>query len=76
MACKTMDASKGFREWPLTEGLPRRFTECLNDIVLEQEEQKCLIITGGIGVPPSILNRWIAGWGRWNYRLAATVFLL
>ena len=76
MACKTMHASKGFREWLLTEELPRGFTECLNDIVLEQEEKKCFIITGGIGVPPSILNRWIAGLGRWNYRLATTVFLL
>lgn len=62
-----MKASNGYREWSSAEKLPDWFAEWLKDIVKEQEDEKGFRkIADELGVKPSILSRWIAGWGPLN----------
>jgi hypothetical protein len=56
-------------EWKSGDQLPGGFSEWLRGVVREQEiEQRKGFsrIAGELGVSPSILSRWLAGWGPMN----------
>lgn len=57
------------RNWGSREKLPKGFAKWLGEIIREQEihgRKGYFRISEELGIPPSILSRWIAGWGPLN----------
>jgi hypothetical protein len=56
-------------KWESRDKLPVGFAEWLKEVISEQETEQRKGYSGiaeDLGVPPSILSRWIAGWGPLN----------
>jgi hypothetical protein len=53
-----------YREWSSTDELPKGFTEWLKEIVKKREASESYWkIARELSVNPSLLSRWIAGFG-------------
>jgi hypothetical protein len=55
------------KEWSSRDQLPKGFSKWLTEIIRTQEvEQSYRKIAEELGITPSKLSRWVAGWGPLN----------
>lgn len=63
-----MKEQNEFREWGITEKLPRAFVKILKEIIAEETKKKKVLISiaGELEVEAHLLSRWMGGIGPLN----------
>ncbi len=64
-----MKSSNVLKEWSSRDKLPQAFSEWMKEVLREMEFEQGKAFSWfaeDLGVPPSILSRWISGWGPLN----------